>query len=851
MKHRTIRTLLSLLCAVCLLLSLGGTVLAAEAPAGEFTWTQNPDGTLTLTGYTGTRTNLYVPAVLEGHAVTAIGKSCFAGRLGLQKIHVPEGVTRLDSYAFECCADLQKVYLPDSLISIGEGAFSGCASLSLVDLQDGVESIGAGAFLCCDNLVQLELSAALTQLGDFAFAGCQALASVRFAGNGVTRLPDRLFYGCSSLSRLQLPGAVTAIGKRTFSGCEKLRNLYFSEPLTELGAYAFENCGSLAGVSFTTRVIPTGLFAGCMALTWFSLPEGTERIEADGLAGAGIEDLTIPASVTEIAPGALRGIERLSLDEENPGYVLTDGSLYTADGKTLLAYCTADPWAEEPQTEFIVPEGVEVIAAYALAETALTSVILPQSLKRIDANAFKDTYLEDLQIPEGVLVDPEAFGPQEDGGQEPDVPVEPSAPEIIGSVAGEKNLFRPEDYADYLEISNEDFDAWGERYMADCADRGLALTAQRIPYIIRYKGEVVPHFTAMTAVQNHDPDMWAQAAEAFGDDFAQMYLMMDHGLFTELSRGKMPDNLVLYSGLYDSQLMAAASTDTVPTQAQLVDAIGTTFTDPIMISTTTDPGVAAGFGNTLFIIYASRQAMESLGAVCIDAVIHTSEKEILMNANARYRILDVGNMAITHQEPWDPEPTTLYRSYVKVELLAPEPAAPVFTDVPDGAFFHDPVYWAARQGITTGTSETTFSPLGRATRAQVVTFLWRAQGAPAPGTASNPFADVAEDAFYRDAVLWAAEQGITSGTSNTAFSPDKPCTRAEFVTFLHRFAGSPAPVEQETAFTDLRPGAFYVNPVLWAVEQGITTGTSPTTFGPDRVCTRGEVVTFLYRHLGE
>lgn len=117
--------------------------------------------------------------------------------------------------------------------------------------------------------------------------------------------------------------------------------------------------------------------------------------------------------------------------------------------------------------------------------------------------------------------------------------------------------------------------------------------------------------------------------------------------------------------------MAAAGTDVLPTQQQLVDAIGSTFTDPIMISTTTDPGIAAGFGDTLFIIYASPEALEGLGAVCIDAVVHSQEKEILMNHNARYRILDVGNMAIQHQNPWEDEPTTLYRHYVKVELLKP------------------------------------------------------------------------------------------------------------------------------------------------------------------------------------
>ena len=644
-------------------------------PAENYTFLENGDGTLTLTGYTGSESILDVPAALEGKPVTGIGESCFAGLICLRSVRIPEGVVTLGDYAFECCSALQKVYFPYSLRSIGDGAFSGCGSLFLADLQEGLESIGRGAFLYCDALVQLELPESLAALGEFAFAGCTELASVRFGGDKVSVLPDRVFYGCASLSRLRLPEAVTAVGKRAFSGCQKLEQLYFGTALTELGEYAFENCSKLANLDLTARAVPGGLLNACTELSWFSVADGTLSIAFDAFHGAGIGELSLPASVEDIEPGAFYSMHgSLTLDEENPNYMLVDGSLYTKDGKTLLAYFPADPYAEEPQTEFDVPEGVELIAAYALAESGLSAVTLPASLQRIEAFAFADTDLEGLEIPDSVAVDPDAFRSpgqldEEPEPEEPEEPGEAPVPETIGSVAGARSLFREADYADFREISNDDFDAWCDEYLAYNAEQGLPLTLEAIPYIIRYKGEVVPHFMPMTAVQNRDPAMWAEAANAFGDDFEQMYLMMDHGLSTELSRGKMPENLILYSGLYDSQLMAAAGTDVLPTQEQLVEAIGNTFTDPIMISTTTDPGIAANFGDTLFIIYASREAMEELGAVCIDAVSRSTEKEILMNSNARYRILDVGNMAISHQDPWDPEPTTLYRSYVLVELL--------------------------------------------------------------------------------------------------------------------------------------------------------------------------------------
>lgn len=643
-----------------------------QKAVSEYTYREKEDGTVAVTGYSGSDSNLTIPASIDGKKVSEIGDSAFAGLLCLKTVRVPEGVTHIGNYAFECCSLLKKIYFPASLHSIGDGAFSGCGSLTLVDMQDGIKSIGNGAFLCCDSLVQLELPEALTKVGEFAFADCEALSSVRFTGDKLTALPDRVFYGCHSLSRLRLPDKITSIGKRAFSGCQKLESLYFGEPLTSLGAYAFENCSKLSSLTVSAEVIPTGLVSGCYELSWFSVADGTVRIEKDAFGSSGVTSVGIPASVTEIQPGAFFHVQgSLMLNEENTSYRLIDGSLYTADGKTLMAFFPADPYAEEPQTECTVPDGVETIAAYAFAESRLTTVILPSSLKKIDAYAFADTYMENLAIPEGVTVDPAAFGDSTQEDNPPDDSGEGETPLEVGSVAGEKNLFREEDYADYRQIGNNDFDAWCEQYLAYNESQGITLKNETIPYIIRYKGEIIPHYVPMTAVQNRDPAMWAEAAKIFGDDFEQIYLMMDHGLFTELGRGKMEEPLILYSGLYDSQLMAAAGTDVLPTQQQLVDAIGSTFTDPIMISTTTDPGIAAGFGDTLFIIYASPEALESLGAVCIDAVVHSQEKEILMNFNARYRILDVGNMAIEHQDPWEDEATTLYRHYVKVELMKP------------------------------------------------------------------------------------------------------------------------------------------------------------------------------------
>ena len=169
-----------------------------------------------------------------------------------------------------------------------------------------------------------------------------------------------------------------------------------------------------------------------------------------------------------------------------------------------------------------------------------------------------------------------------------------------------------------------------------------------------------------------------------------------------------------------------------------------------------------------------------------------------------------------------------------------------FMDVKKGAYYYDAVLWAVEQKITSGTSATTFSPDASCTRAQMVTFLWRAAGSPKVENGKNPFTDVKADAYYYDAVLWAVEKGVTSGTSATTFSPDATVTRGQTVTFLYRNAGSPE-VSGTMPFTDVEADAYYAKAVQWAVQQKITTGTSETTFSPMSDCTRGQIVTFLYR----
>ena len=169
-----------------------------------------------------------------------------------------------------------------------------------------------------------------------------------------------------------------------------------------------------------------------------------------------------------------------------------------------------------------------------------------------------------------------------------------------------------------------------------------------------------------------------------------------------------------------------------------------------------------------------------------------------------------------------------------------------FVDVTAEDYFYEPVLWAVERGVTGGINAMQFAPGNPCTRGQVVTFLWRAKGSPEPESTNHPFTDISADKYYYKAVLWAVENGITAGLTATTFAPNNACTRGQIATFLWRANGSPEPQSSENPFSDVTEGPFY-KAILWAVEEGITTGYTDGTFRPNASCTRGHIVTFLYR----
>ena len=213
------------------------------------------------------------------------------------------------------------------------------------------------------------------------------------------------------------------------------------------------------------------------------------------------------------------------------------------------------------------------------------------------------------------------------------------------------------------------------------------------------------------------------------------------------------------------------------------------------------------------------------------------DKLIVKDASGnKLKLTDKGNGKYTFTMPGS-------KVTVSAEFVE-EQAASIFADVPADAYYAKAVEWAVKTGITNGKANGLFGSNDPCTRAQIVTFLWRAAGSPEPKSTVS-FADVPADSYYAKAVAWAVENGITLGTGDGTFSPNATCTRAQSVTFLYRALGT-APTTVN-GFTDVTADAFYADAVAWAVESGVTNGTSASTFSPNNGCTRAQIVTFLYR----
>lgn len=289
-----------------------------------------------------------------------------------------------------------------------------------------------------------------------------------------------------------------------------------------------------------------------------------------------------------------------------------------------------------------------------------------------------------------------------------------------------------------------------------------------------------------------------------------------------------------------SEILSAAGGSDITMSMEKADTAA--VKDKLPESATVDGAVAVEFKIT-----SGSKTISDFGGKSLEVSVPVSTRDYSEGKTyVAYIISDDGKVETTTATIKDGAAVITMRHFSTVVVTKEESAA--FTDVAAGEYYYDAVLWAVSEGITSGTTATTFSPNASCTRGQMVTFLWRAAGSP-KASGSNPFSDVSSDAYYYDAVLWAVENGITSGASATTFAPNATVTRSQTVTFLYRAAGSPA--ASDSGFSDVSSDAYYANAVAWAVQNGITSGTGNRQFSPNADCTRAQIVTFLYRNAVE
>lgn len=913
----------------------------------------------------------------------------------ISEITVSEGVTSIGNNAFHSCnaesVDLQGT----SLVSIGKNAFSRCTMLMSIFIPESVQSIGSEAFSLCEGLSMVELPTTLTIIPDGIFTDCALLESITIPDT-VTEIGANAFLRCKVFSLETLPGGIKSIGAAAFENCGSIENLELPKTLESIGEAAFggtiidkasfdgtlekwaaiggDGCGIARDkIDFLEHICDFGSsWQYDTQKHWQSCSCGKTQNEG-AHTGDGDTCTVCDAALSEaLGSGSIDG--GLSWSLSRSGALTISGSGKMPDFSSVA---NAAPWDEQKDKiqSAVIESGVQNISGGAFSGcTALEKVSISDTVAQIDLNAFDAcTSLAEFEV----AADNKAFS--SDGGvlfsagkelmrcpvgkaADCTVPsgtvaiaggafkdcaklerlVIPDSVTAIGKSAFEncaalKRITLPKSIAKLealtfsgcaalAEITLPDgLKALGEKVFSGCA----ALKSVKIPAEVTvipteaFSGCVslesitipksVSHinehaFDGCTALKKVDylgsDTDWSQVTKETGnnvlDNAEKSFTRTDHEhKYTDTiipptctERGCTVHLCACGDKREDSYTppLGHSYRGGICVRCGILDPNGDTQHEHDFIPTVTKPTcLTEGF--TTYTCSCG----ECYTKDYVSAVGHKTQLQNAKTAGCLTggytgdevctfcgKVFKQGSVifALGH----DPQPArvkapTCNESGYTGDLICMRcgdmtqigktvaatghkffggvcsvcgakgaEAVPEFDDVKPGAFYFDAVQWAVKNGITNGTGKSTFSPNSVCSRYQIVMFIWRAAGQP-EAKAAVSFADVKPGDIFYEAVQWAVERGITKGTSSTSFSPFAPCTRGQIVTFLYRSAGSPA-ISGACDFSDVSAGSFCHDAVIWASSEGITKGTSAGRFSPNEGCTRAQVVTFLYRASG-
>ena len=877
-----------------------------------------------------------------------IGASAFFNCPNIQQIKIPDSVEHIDPYAFSFCKGLHTVQLPSSLTLISEELFAECDNLKNLSIPDTVTEIGANAFLRCTAFILEKLPAGIKSIGAAAFANCgrieelvlpetlEHIGEAAFNGTAIDKAsfagtPERwtaiggdacciaqdkidfLEHTCDfsgwkydehkhwqqcTCGKTQNEGAHTGTGK-TCDVCGAVLSEALgsgsidgglSWSLSRSGALTISGSGKMPDFSSVANAAPWDKQKD--KIQSVVIESGVQSISGGAFSGCtALEKLSISETVTQIAPNAFGGCTSLAafeVAEGNKAFLSVGGVLFSAD-KELLRYPVGK------SADYTVPSGTVAIAGGAFKDCAkLESLVIPDSVTAIGESAFENcAALKRITLPKNITkLEASCFSGCTALAEIalPDS-VKTLGEKVFSGCAALKSVKIP---AEVTVIPTEAF--------SGCS----SLESITIPKSVSHINERA--FDGCTALKKVDylgsDTDWSRVTKETGNnaldnaeksftrtDYEHKYTdtvipptCTERGCTVHLCAcgDKREDSytpplghsykggICVRCGILDPNKDTPHKHDFIPivTKPTCLTEGFTTYACSCGECYTKDYVSAVGH---------KTQLQNAKAAGCLTGG-YTGDEVCTFCG----KVFKQGSVifALGH----DPQPArikapTCTESGYTGDLICMRcgdmtqigktvaaaghkffggvcsvcgakgaEAAPEFDDVKPGAFYFDAVQWAVKNGITNGTGKNTFSPNSVCSRYQIVMFLWRAAGQP-EAKAAVSFADVKPGDIFYEAVQWAVERGITKGTSSTSFSPFAPCTRGQIVTFLYRSAGSPK-VSGACNFSDVSSGSFCHDAVIWASSEGITNGTSAGRFSPDEGCTRAQVVTFLYRASG-
>lgn len=917
----------------------------------------------------------------------------------------------------EHCVEITNVTISDGVTSIGSSAFCYC-SVKSITLPFGLKHIGASAFFNCPNIQQIKIPDSVEHIDPYAFSFCKGLHTVQLPSS-LTLISEELFAECDNLKNLSIPDTVTEIGANAFSKCTEFSLTGLPSSIKSIGAAAFANCGnieslalpgtleSIGEAAFNGTAIDKASFAGtperwtaiggdacCIAQDKIDFLEHTcdfggswqydtqkhwkqcscNKTQNEGAHTGDGETCTVCGAALSEALGSGSIDGGLSWSLSRSGALTISGSGKMPDFSSVA---NAAPWDEQKDKiqSAVIESGVQSISGGAFSGcTALEKVSISETVTQIDLNAFGGcTSLAAFEVAEGnkafssdggVLFSADKELLRCPVGKSADCTVPSGTVAIAGGAfkdcAKLESLVIPDSVTAIGESAFENCAALKRitlpknitKLEASCFSGCAALAEIALPDNVKTLGEKVFSGCAALKSVKIPAEVTVIPTEAFfgcssleSITIPKSVSHINERAFDGCTALKKVD--YLGSDTDWSQVTKETCNNALNNAEKSFTRTDHEhkYTDTVIPPTCTERGCTVHLcacGDKREDSYTPPLGHSYRGGICVrcgildpnkdtphkhdfipivtkptcltegfttytcscgecytkDYVSAVGHKTQLQNAKAAGcltggytgdevctvcgKVFKQGSVifALGH----DPQPArvkapTCTESGYTGNLICMRcgdmtqigktvaaaghkffggvcsvcgakgvEAAPEFDDVKPGAFYFDAVQWAVKNGITNGTGKNTFSPNDVCSRYQIVMFLWRAAGQP-EAKAAVSFADVKPGDIFYEAVQWAVERGITKGTSSTSFSPYAPCTRGQIVTFLYRSAGSPK-VSGACNFSDIPADSFCRDAVIWASTEGITNGTSAGRFSPNEGCTRAQVVTFLYRASG-